>query len=202
MRIYVLTYARTGSHAFGRYCGARGYRVLHEPFIEGDIEPSITSWPRDRKQLSSELSYYDDCIVWDHAVAQQYIPTVSQPQFFEWLEPQVDSIVTLRRRNTFEWALSACHKHYYEYHDWEPRPTHTIDPEYFRNMCASHKQLDAILDKFKKPTYYYEDLIQNNTTDFPISIGVDDDFEIPDKRDYIENYQQLEELYTTHIQKP
>jgi len=201
MRIYVLTYARTGSHAFGRYCANRGYRTLHEPFFEGDIQPSITQWPRDRKLLSSELKYYDKIIVWDHAVSQQWIPSVSQPQFFEWLEPQVDTILTLRRRNTFEWALSACHKHYYEYHDWESRPRRAIDPQYFLKRCAEHSELDQALDKLNKPTYYYEDLIGNNTHDFPISIGVEDDFAIPDKRDYIENYAELEELYTEFAQR-
>ena len=193
MKIYCLTYARTGSHTFGRNLAASGYQVIHEPFMIDGY--NNLSWPDDRNQLSKVIAEHDDIIVWDHAVSNQVIPKKDLHLFLNWIKSQVDIVVVLLRRDAFEWALSSIHlsKHKY-FDDNEDRISICVDKEELDDILLDHRELSSRLCNLNFPIYYYEDLL-NEENNFPVKMTSNDPFTIPLKSSYITNYEELKQQF-------
>lgn len=189
MKILAITYGRTGSHAFGRYLKKNGFHVIHEPFTPDGYKNII--WPQDKNILSEDLNLYSDVIIWDQFITRD-IDNPATLEYLKWISPQVDKIVTLLRKNSFEWALSTIHlDETGEYfNDWEPRKKIYADYQEVIYSMQDHKRLNNYLTGFNYHVCYYEDLIEGKDV-CPFTMKAMDKFNIPSKEEYIVNYNEL-----------
>lgn len=188
MKVLSITYGRTGSHTFSRYLEKYGFHIIYEPFTNLGHKDLI--WPQDKNTLSEDIKRYDNVMVWDQFVRHSDNKTALE--YLEWMSPQVDKIITLLRKNSFEWALSTIHldESGGYFNDWEPRKKIYVDyQEVIQNM-QDHERINKYLTSFKYPVCYYEDLIEGKDC-CPFTMKSLDNFSIPSKEEYIINYNEL-----------
>ena len=194
MKVLTITYSRTGSHTFSRYLEKNGFYIIHEPFT--NYGHKDINWPQDKNTLSTDIQRYNDVMVWDQFISRSdnRADNKTAMEYLEWISPQVDKIVTLLRKNSFEWALSSLHLdatgEYFD--DWEPRKKIHVDYQDVVDNMRDHECLNNYLTSFNYPVCYFEDLVEG-IEQCPFTMKSMDKFNIPSKEEYIINYNELKQ---------